>query len=62
VKVLKAQGYGAKLEVNTEQRLIAEVIAHLVAVLPIADVTIEDPPMEEIIAAIYREQRQEEGP
>jgi ABC-2 type transport system ATP-binding protein len=58
VQVLKAQGLGAKLEVDTERRPIAEVIARLVAELPIADVTIEDPPMEEIIAAIYREQRQ----
>jgi ABC-2 type transport system ATP-binding protein len=59
VQVVKAQGLGAKLEVDTERRPIAEVIARLVAELPIADLTIEDPPMEEIIAAIYREQRQE---
>jgi ABC-2 type transport system ATP-binding protein len=55
VEVVKAQGYGVKLEVNTEGRAIAEVIATLVAALPIADITIEDPPMEEIIAAIYQE-------
>jgi ABC-2 type transport system ATP-binding protein len=57
VEVIKAQGYGVKLEVATDERPIAEVIAALVAALPIADVTIEDPPMEEIIATIYREQR-----
>jgi ABC-2 type transport system ATP-binding protein len=57
VEVVKAQGYGVKLEVDTEASPIAEVIAHLMGALPIADVTIEDPPMEEIIAAIYRESR-----
>jgi ABC-2 type transport system ATP-binding protein len=62
VEVVKAQGLGAKLEVDTERRPIAEVIARLVADLPIADITIEDPPMEEIIAAIYREKREGAGP
>jgi ABC-2 type transport system ATP-binding protein len=57
VEVVKAQGYGVKLEVDTEASPIAEVIAGLMGALPIADVTIEDPPMEEIIAAIYRESR-----
>ncbi len=62
VEVVKAQGLGAKLELDTDQRPIAEVIAQLVAALPIADITIEDPPMEEIIAAIYREKRAEAAP
>jgi ABC-2 type transport system ATP-binding protein len=62
VAVVKAQGLGAKLEVDTERRPIAEVIARLVAELPIADITIEDPPMEEIIAAIYREKPGEAPP
>ncbi len=57
VEVVKAQGYGAKLEVDTEASPIAEVVARLMSALPVADVTIEDPPMEEIIAAIYRETR-----
>jgi ABC-2 type transport system ATP-binding protein len=62
VAVVKAQGLGAKLEIDTEVRPIAEVIARLVADLPIADITIEDPPMEEIIAAIYREKREAAAP
>ncbi len=31
----------------------------LMAALPVADITIEDAPLEEIIAAIYRDQRAE---
>ena len=62
VAVVKAQGLGVKLEVDTERRPIAEVISRLVAELPIADITIEDPPMEEIIAAIYREKPGEAPP
>jgi ABC-2 type transport system ATP-binding protein len=62
VQVVKAQGYGVKLEVDTLQQPIDEIIARLVATLPIADITIEDPPMEEIIAAIYREKGAEAPP
>ncbi|HVE84889.1 MAG TPA: AAA family ATPase, partial [Myxococcales bacterium] len=56
VSVLKRTRLGTKLEVDTEVRPIAEVVAQMVAALPIADVTIQDPPMEEIIAAIYRDE------
>jgi ABC-2 type transport system ATP-binding protein len=55
VEVLTARGFGAKIEVDTERKPIAEVMAAL-GDLPIADITIEDPPLEEIIAAIYRDQ------
>jgi ABC-2 type transport system ATP-binding protein len=54
VEVLTARGFGAKIEVDTEQMPIAEVMAAL-GDLPLADITIEDPPLEEIIAAIYRD-------
>ena len=52
VTVLSRSEYGAKLEVDTEKRPVAEVMAVL-GTLPLADITIEDPPMEEIIAEIY---------
>ena len=35
----------------------AQVVGALMAALPVADITIEDAPLEEIIAAIYRDQR-----
>ncbi|MEZ4655861.1 MAG: ATP-binding cassette domain-containing protein [Candidatus Eisenbacteria bacterium] len=52
VEVLSRSDYGAKLEVDTRERAVAEVMAELGA-LPLADITIEDPSMEEIIAEIY---------
>jgi ABC-2 type transport system ATP-binding protein len=55
VDVLKARGFGVKLEVDTDTQPIERVLAALGS-LPIADITIEDPPMEEIIAAMYRDQ------
>lgn len=56
VAVLKAKGFGVKLEVDTDAQPIEHVMAALGS-LPIADITIEDPPMEEIIAAMYQDQR-----
>jgi ABC-2 type transport system ATP-binding protein len=53
VTVLTARGYGIKLEVDTDQQPIATVMNAL-GDLPLVDITIEDPPMEEIIAGIYR--------
>lgn len=59
VKVVKASGFGVKLEVDTDIQPIAQVVGALMAALPVADITIEDAPLEEIIAAIYRDQRAE---
>src|SRR6185295_5689519 len=56
VRLIKASAMGRKLEVDTDQRPIAEVVSQMMAALPVADVTVEDPPMEEIIAAIYRDE------
>lgn len=62
VKVVKASGFGVKLEVDTDTQPIAQVVGALMAALPVADITIEDAPLEEIIAAIYRNQRAEVSP
>ena len=56
VQVVKAKGFGVKLEVDTDTQPIANVVGTLMAALPVADITIEDAPLEEIIAAIYRDQ------
>ncbi|KPJ53456.1 ABC transporter [candidate division TA06 bacterium DG_24] len=53
VEVLKQKGYGMKLEVDTSRRSIDHVIEEIVARLKVADITISDPPLEEIIALIY---------
>lgn len=53
VNVLKASSYAMKLEVNTEIASIDRVIHQIIQAGPVADITIEDPPLEEIIAHIY---------
>ncbi len=59
VRVVKSADFGVKLEVDTDVQPIAHVVGTLMAALPVADITIEDAPLEEIIAAIYRDQRAE---
>jgi ABC-2 type transport system ATP-binding protein len=55
VQVLKAKGYGVKLGVDTAVAPIDAVVAELLRTFAVQDITIQNPPMEEIIAAIYRE-------
>jgi ABC-2 type transport system ATP-binding protein len=55
VSVLKAKGYGVKLAVDTAQAPIDMVVGELLRTCAVEDITIQNPPMEEIIAAIYRE-------
>jgi ABC-2 type transport system ATP-binding protein len=56
VTVLKAARTGVKLEVDTTVANIEQVVAQLMARYPILDMTVEDPPMEQVIAHIYRSQ------
>ncbi len=53
VQVLKHKGYGVKLQVDTNVVPIEEVIGRLLARYAIADINVDNPPMEEIIARIY---------
>jgi ABC-2 type transport system ATP-binding protein len=53
VQVLKAKGHGLKLAVDTAQTPLEPVIAAIMERSHILDMTISDPPMEEIIADIY---------
>ncbi|MGE5673580.1 MAG: ABC transporter ATP-binding protein [Mycobacterium leprae] len=54
VTVVKAKGYGVKLEVDTGVTPIEAVVSQLLQRFQVQDITIQAPPMEEIIAAIYR--------
>ncbi len=54
VEVLKAKGYGVKLRVDTARCPIDRVVGQILQRYPVQDITIEHPPMEEIIAAIYQ--------
>jgi ABC-2 type transport system ATP-binding protein len=53
VQVLKHKGYGVKLQVDTAAVPIEEVIHQILACYTIADINVDNPPMEEIIARIY---------
>jgi ABC-2 type transport system ATP-binding protein len=53
VQVLKHKGYGVKLQVDTARTPIEEVVGQLLARYAIADINVDNPPMEEIIARIY---------
>ena len=53
VTVLKHKGYGVKLEVDTTTNPIEDVISCILAQYAVTDITVDNPPMEEIIARIY---------
>jgi len=53
VTVRVAEAFRLRLEVDVDVQPIEKVIAELVSTLAVADLTIEEPPLEEIIAAIY---------
>lgn len=56
VTVLKSTPYAVKFSVDTKEAAIGKVLSGLDSA-NIADITIEEPPMEEIIAAIYTNNR-----
>jgi ABC-2 type transport system ATP-binding protein len=56
VTVLKAARTGVKLEVDTTTAKVDQVVGQLMARYPILDMTVEDPPMERVIAHIYGRQ------
>jgi ABC-2 type transport system ATP-binding protein len=56
VEVLKTGGLGSRLTVDTRIRPIGEVMSWLVSSGAVADITVVDPPMDEIIATIFSSQ------
>jgi len=55
VETLKVGRYGVKLKFDTTQTPVDAVISHLSDAGDIVDITISDPPLEEVIAKIYQE-------
>ena len=53
VRILKVDGYSLELEIDTSRSSLEPIIGALMS--HIVDMTITDPPMEEIITAIYNE-------
>jgi ABC-2 type transport system ATP-binding protein len=55
VEILKVGHYGIKLRFDTQRMPVEKVLAHLTDVGSVVDITISDPPLEEVIAKIYQE-------
>jgi ABC-2 type transport system ATP-binding protein len=51
--VLKRGTWGVKIELDTHVRPVDDLINALMSYAPVVDLTVEDPPMEEIIREIY---------
>jgi ABC-2 type transport system ATP-binding protein len=54
VEILKSKGYSAKLEVDLTKIRLEELVARLMRDNKVQDITISNPPMEEIITMIYK--------
>ncbi len=57
VDKVKESGYAAQIEVRVSRRPLREVVSELMAVGQVVDITISDPPLEDIIAGIYTDRR-----
>lgn len=55
VSVVKSSEEGFKLAVDTRRRSIREVLDELLDHHPVADISVTDPPLEDVIARIYSE-------
>lgn len=58
ISVVKMSEYGVKLRVDTRDHSIEHIITTLLSKYPVQDITIQNPPMEDIIAMIYRGQKE----
>jgi ABC-2 type transport system ATP-binding protein len=58
VTVLKRVGYAMKLEVDTRIASIEAVMGAVLRAASVADISIEDPPLERVIAHIYQQSSQ----
>ncbi|MCC7530859.1 MAG: ATP-binding cassette domain-containing protein [Candidatus Melainabacteria bacterium] len=61
VKTLKESGHAFKFEVDTLAVSIERVMTEIMRIGTVVDITIEDPPLEEIIAHIYSAPRVDAG-
>ena len=56
VETLKTGRYGVKLQFDTHQTAVGAVMTELTQKGSVVDITIADPPLEEVIAKIYQTQ------
>jgi ABC-2 type transport system ATP-binding protein len=57
--VVRSDPHRATLEVDLDRTPIETVVAQVVGRYPVADITVTEPPMEEVIAAIYQRRAEE---
>jgi ABC-2 type transport system ATP-binding protein len=62
VEVTARRPHATELDVDLERTSVEKVVAALLAHTSIDDLSIEDPPMEEIVQAIYARAESGEGP
>jgi ABC-2 type transport system ATP-binding protein len=58
VEILKVGNYGVKLKFDTTQTAVDQVMSSISGAGDIMDITISDPPLEEVIARIYEQARE----
>jgi ABC-2 type transport system ATP-binding protein len=56
VKVLKLTRVGIKLEVNAETQPVERVVSRLLEANKVLDLSVSDPPLEQVIGMIYRQE------
>ncbi len=61
VEILKVGRYGVKLKFDTTQTPVDAVISHLSEAGELVDITVADPPLEEVIAKIYEQANSNSG-
>lgn len=59
IEVLKQKGSAVKVEVDTETIEVEEAVHQLMKLGKVVDITIDDPPLEEVIAMIYQKRKEE---
>ncbi|MEW6083923.1 MAG: ATP-binding cassette domain-containing protein [Chloroflexota bacterium] len=57
VEILKVGSYGVKLRFDTTKTPVDAVMAHLSEAGELVDITVSDPPLEEVIAKIYQDNK-----
>jgi ABC-2 type transport system ATP-binding protein len=54
--MIKLGQYGVKLRFDSRETPVEKVLSHLTQAGSVVDITISDPPLEEVIAKIYQTQ------
>jgi len=55
LNVIKNKGYAVKIEIDSTKQDIDHIMVDLMKVGKVVDITISDPPLEEIISAVYQD-------